>query len=82
MLFSLIEKNNNNISSAVRFGLKIVRTASLGGSNVYPQSMFWAKIRKNVKTFSAENFHFLQHRKICILQGHVFVMFKGSKKNW
>ena len=30
-----------------------------GGSNVYPQSMFGAKIRKKSKIF-AENFHFLQ----------------------
>ena len=31
-----------------------------GGSNVYPQSMFGAKIRKKINFFSAENFHFLQ----------------------
>ena len=31
-----------------------------GGSNVYPQSMFCAKIRKISFFFSTENFHFLQ----------------------
>ena len=33
-----------------------------GGSNVYPQSMFWAKRRK-IANFSTENFHFLQLKK-------------------
>ena len=27
-------------------------------SNVYPQSMFWAKIRKKNQKFSYENYHF------------------------
>ena len=29
-----------------------------GGSNVYPQSMFLAKIRKNIKTFPMKIFNF------------------------
>ena len=32
-----------------------------------------AKIRK-IKKKSTENFQFIQHRKICILHGHVFIM--------
>ena len=34
-----------------------------GGSNVYPQSMVWAKIRKITKKNSTENFQFLQLKK-------------------
>ena len=35
-----------------------------GGSNVYPQSMFWTKIRKIIiKKNSAENFQFLKLKK-------------------
>ena len=41
-------------------------TARRGGSNVYPQSMFRAKI---LQIFNFHNF-----RKICILNGSVFVM--------
>ena len=33
-----------------------------GGSNVYPQSMFLAKLRK-ISNFSAENFQFLKLKK-------------------
>ena len=36
-----------------------------GGSNVYPKSMFLAKIRK-IKKKSNENFHFLQLTKISV----------------
>ena len=39
------------------------------GSNMYPHSMFWAKIRKISNIFK---FYIL--RKIYILPGHVFVM--------
>ena len=46
-----------------------------GGSNVYPQSMFWSKNKKNIKNFLLEIFTFYNLRKICILHGHVFVMF-------
>ena len=31
-----------------------------GGSNLYPQSMFWAKIKKKYQTFSAKKFQFLK----------------------
>ena len=34
-----------------------------GGSNVYPQSMFGAKIKNKYQTFSAENFQFLKLKK-------------------
>ena len=30
-----------------------------GGSNEYPQSMFWAEIWKNIRIFLSENFPFL-----------------------
>ena len=45
-----------------------------GGSNVYPQSMFWAKIRKISKKNSAEKFKFLKLKNLCLLHGQVFVM--------
>ena len=53
-----------------------------GGSNVYPQSLFCAIIRKisnffllkNIKIFLLKNFNFYNLRKICILHVHVFVM--------
>ena len=41
-----------------------------GGSNVYPQYIFWAKIRK----MSTENVHFFYNFKISILHGHIFVV--------
>ena len=44
-----------------------------GGSNVYLQSMFWAKIRKISKFFS-RNFQFYRWKNLCILHGHVFVI--------
>ena len=34
-----------------------------GGSNVYPQSMFWSKNKKNIKSFPVKIFNFLQIRK-------------------
>ena len=45
------------------------------GSNVYPQSMFGAKIRK-ISFFSTENFHFYNFKNLCILHGYVFIMSK------
>ena len=36
-----------------------------GGSNVYPQTMFWAKIRKNLNFFH-RNFQFLLVKKISV----------------
>ena len=36
-----------------------------GGSNVYPQSMFWAKVRKVLKIF-IWNLYFFQHWKIAV----------------
>ena len=55
-----------------------VKTASApprwGGSNMYPQSLFWAKIRKTSKFFQWK-FSFLQQKKkFCILHGRVFLM--------
>ena len=45
-----------------------------GSSNVYPQSMFRAKIRK-ISKFSAENFQFLKPKNLRLLHGKVFVVF-------
>ena len=50
-----------------------------GGSNVYPRSMFWAKIRK-YQNFSAENFQFLKLKNLCLLHGQVFVMWNISDR--
>ena len=45
-----------------------------GGSNVYPQSMFRAKIRKIYKKKPNENFPIVQLKNVHILHGQVFVM--------
>ena len=45
-----------------------------GGSNKYPQSMFWAQIWKNIRIFLSENFHFLVAKFSVYLNKHVFVM--------
>ena len=45
-----------------------------GGSNEYPQSMFWAEIWKN-QNFLSEHFHFLMGNFLVYLNRHVFVMF-------
>ena len=45
-----------------------------GGSNVYPQSMFWAGIWKNYQKFLSENFHFLVVKFSVHLNRRVFVM--------
>ena len=44
-----------------------------GGSNEYPQSMFWAEIWK-MSEFLSENFHFLVVKFSTYLNRHVFVM--------
>ena len=47
-----------------------------GGSNEYPQSMFWAEIWK-ISGFLSENFLEILEVKSCIcLNRHVFVMFR------
>ena len=51
----------------------LLEPARRGGSNVYPQSMFWAKIRK-ISKFLSENFHFCKQNIFYILHGRVFVM--------
>ena len=45
-----------------------------GGSNEYPQSMFWAEIWKISDFFLSENFHFLVVKFSVYLNRHVFVM--------
>ena len=44
-----------------------------GGSNEYPQTMFWAEIWK-YQSFLSENFHFLVIKFSVYLNRHVFVM--------
>ena len=46
-----------------------------GGSNEYPQSMFWAEIWK-ISVFLSENFQFLEVKFSIYLNRHVFVMCK------
>ena len=43
-------------------------------SNVYPQSMFGAKIRKKLKKNHLKMNIFTAVKNCCILHGHVFVM--------
>ena len=45
-----------------------------GGSNEYPQSMFWAEIRKISEFFLPENFQFLEVKFSLYLNRHVFVI--------
>ena len=45
-----------------------------GGSNMYPQSMFWSKNKKNIKKFLQKMFMFYSFKNPCILHGQVFVM--------
>ena len=49
-----------------------------GGSNEYPQSMFWAEIWK-IAEFLSENFQFLMVKFSIYLNRRVFV--KKKKKN-
>ena len=44
-----------------------------GGSNEYPQSMFWSEIWK-ISEFLSEKFHFFGDKIFSILKRHVFVM--------
>ena len=44
-----------------------------GGSNEYPQSMFWAEIWKNI-SFLSKNFQFLEVKFSIYLNRRVFVM--------
>ena len=41
---------------------------------MYPQTMFWAKIRKISFFFLMKFFIFYNFKNLCILHGHVFVM--------
>ena len=61
-----------------------------GGSNVYPQGMFWAKIFRKIKK-NPMNFSFFSSEKkkknLCILHGQVLVMycslyFQHSRREW
>ena len=45
-----------------------------GGSNEYPQSMFWAEIWKKYQSFLSENFQFLEVKFSIYLNRRVFVM--------
>ena len=45
-----------------------------GGSNEYPQSMFWTEIRKKYQNFLSENIHFWVIKFSVCLNRHVFVM--------
>ena len=45
-----------------------------GGSNEYPQSMFWAEIRKISEFFLSEKFQFLEVKFPLYLNRHAFVM--------
>ena len=49
-----------------------------GGSNEYPQSMFWAEIWK-ISKFLSENFQFLEVKFAIYLNRRVFVMDTGSQ---
>ena len=47
-----------------------------GGSNEYPQSMFWAEIWKKNQSFLSENFQFSWVKFSIYLNRHVFVMYR------
>ena len=49
-----------------------------GGSNEYPQSMFWSKNKKNIKIFPVKIFIFTAKNNFCIMHGQVFVMYMGT----
>ena len=49
-----------------------------GGSNEYPQSMFWAEIWKISDFFLSENVQFLVVKFSIYLNGRVFVMFSSG----
>ena len=50
-----------------------------GGSNVYQQSMFWSKNKKNIKIFLMKFSIFIGEKNLCILHGHVFIMSVQTK---
>ena len=52
-----------------------------GGSNEYPQSMFWAEIWK-ISDFLSENFQFLVVKFSIYLNRHIFVMTRSMLINW
>ena len=53
----------------------LIRTASArGGSNEYPQSMFWAEIWKNIRVFCLKIFRFFLVKFSIFLNRCVFVM--------
>ena len=52
-----------------------------GGSNEYPQSMFWSEIWK-LSFFLSENFQFLQVQFSIYLYRHVFVMMEKKELRW
>ena len=45
-----------------------------GGSNVYPQSMFLSKTKKNIKFLLMKFSIFTGEKNLCILHGQVFVI--------
>ena len=58
----------------------LVRTARRGGSNEYPQSMFWIEIwKKKILEFFSKNFHFLAVKFSIYLNRLVFVMLNCRK---
>ena len=76
---------NRGIHCCLSFALKhrlwvLIRTPQLGGSNVYLQSMFWAKWKKNNRKLS-----FLQPLKFtiyCIAMLSYCVSNKGYNVGW
>ena len=49
-----------------------------GGSNVYQQYKFAAKVKKMQKKIYVFFFYFYNFKNLCILHRHVFVVFRGS----
>ena len=54
--------------------LELPRRGS-SNSNVFSQSNVLINKKNIKKKNSIENFHFYRSRKICILHGHIFIMF-------
>ena len=53
-----------------------------GGSNEYPQSMFGAKIKKNIFKKSSENFHFYNQKKFLYIAWACFRNEKDVRPIW
>ena len=51
-----------------------------GGSNEYPQSLFWAEIWKNIGVFVSEKFQFLEVKFSIYLNRSVFVMKRSNMR--